>query len=332
VKPITENIIEESDIELFKKIRNIWIQCLTGKHKNSISNQLYSLSWNINSYRIINESRIYASKNEKGELKQNAMLHILIDNLFFENTLLKIRNLTDSSYPLDSGKIENNKDVYSIISLLNDMKKHSKYMTRGNLFEVEDIEYDQSIINDKKKRFMQENGKQMKFIPKECSALYNISRHKQIDKLCGNDISIRAKNNTINSDIFQKLIDGIKSKSTVIKTIVDQQIAHASTPIKDQNLFNSISIKKIVDIYIVIGIVSNFLQDFILNRGITLNQYSLTPHFDLFEYLDEPLIQTENLHKLTEKWNACQEDLNNHEVQILKDNLNVNDFLKKVFA
>jgi hypothetical protein len=91
----------KSEIGILKERRKLWMQCLCGEDEHSITNQLYIFSWDINSYRIINEARRFAAQTEKGEVKLNAMLHNFLDRSFLENLLLKIRKLTNN-YKLKS--------------------------------------------------------------------------------------------------------------------------------------------------------------------------------------------------------------------------------------
>ena len=94
-----------------------WENILVGRDIHSIRNQIYNMIFDSAIFQCINESRKYAAKDEKGDIKQNKMLHYFINQSFFKTQLLAIRNLTDKE--MCTGK----RSVYSLYRLVQDVKK-----------------------------------------------------------------------------------------------------------------------------------------------------------------------------------------------------------------
>lgn len=324
-----------NNIRNLKERRKIWIDCLLGEDEHSIKNQLYQFSWDLNSYRIINESRRYTPHTESGDVKLNAMLHNLLDRSFLEGSLLKIRRLTDnySLYSISKSK-KKNEDVYSLVSLLNDLIKHSEYLKRENFFIVENLEYDISKIEKRHDEFTKEQilkGSGFYWVPKECDSSPSIERHNSIDLLCNIGDRERSKTDEVESSIFDLFIKAINLKVEQVKLYVDKIIAHPSTPESRSKLNKEFSISDIVNIYITLANVANFIQLFILNKGNTFNLFSPEPHFNFLEYLEEPFIQKENNSELFKKWKEYQDQYNKSDVFQSNDFKTSNDYLNKIF-
>jgi len=65
-------------------------------------------------FQCINESRKYAAKDDKGNIKQNIMIHSFINESFFKTQLMSIRKLKDR----DSDRVQKDKQ-YTVYSLYN---------------------------------------------------------------------------------------------------------------------------------------------------------------------------------------------------------------------
>jgi hypothetical protein len=117
-----------------------WKNMLVGKDMHSIRNQIYNMIWDYAVFRCIHESRRYAAKDDKGNIKQNAPLHTFINQSFFKTQLLSIRKLIDK----DFNRVQKNKKytVYSLYNLIEDMKKNSALLTRKNILAVHNLPYD----------------------------------------------------------------------------------------------------------------------------------------------------------------------------------------------
>ena len=117
-------------IEQFRTRRDLWIECFNGNDPHSIMNQICRMVWNTAAFQVINEARRLARPAEENTVQLSGLIHELIDEGFFEGQLLAIRRLTDT-YPITDDS--RGRDVWSLTSLLDDMRNHVHLMTRGKL-------------------------------------------------------------------------------------------------------------------------------------------------------------------------------------------------------
>jgi len=324
-----------TNVDILKERRELWLECLCGEDKHSISNQLYNLSWDLNIYLILNESRRYASKTETGELKQNSMLHNYLDRMFVENSLLKIRRLTDD-YKLNSESKtdKKNSDVYSIISLLNDIINQSELFTRENVFLIENLEYDISKLENIKKQKIENRilkGKGFYWDTIENHPLENKERHKSLDFLFKTNSENRKKSDKYEKVLITEIRDKIKDKVANVKIFADKLIVHSSTPESRSIKINEVSIQEIVNIYILLANVANFIRVYILNEKTIDNLVSPNLHFNIFEYLDEPIVQIENIENLSKKWNEYQDEYISKDIILNKKYKTIDEYIKNIF-
>lgn len=117
--------------KLFKEKFKEWENILVGEDQHSIRNQIYEMMFDSVFFQCINESRKYAAKDDKGNIKQNKMIHYFINQSFFKTQLLSIRRLKDKR-----------SDVYSLRRLIKDIKKNSALLTRKNILDAYNLPYD----------------------------------------------------------------------------------------------------------------------------------------------------------------------------------------------
>jgi hypothetical protein len=108
--------------------------------------QIFWMVWNVGAFRVINEARRITPRDNQGGVQLNALVHQLIDHSFFESQMLAIRRLTDT-YPLTGDPRK--RDVFSLTSLLQDMRNHAHLMTRANMFAAEGLQYDYEAVRHK---------------------------------------------------------------------------------------------------------------------------------------------------------------------------------------
>lgn len=298
--------MEQALLEQFKVKRESWIQCFSGKDRNSILNQIYQMVWNAAVFKIINEARRVAPVNAKDQTEINGMLHRFMDRCFFDSQLLAIRRLTDSS-PFDGPK-----GVFSLISLLNDMKANASLITRENLFSAEGLEYDYEAIQQRQLAYALEqskSGKNVYCIPAELNSHSVRLRHEQIDTLSGVEAEQRTPNDTVRNEIFDCLIKKIDGVSENIGLYVNKYIAHPATP--ESREYDNVDDVKITlghlwDVHKVICQVANFTDVYLLSRAN--HSFLPVPQYDHFEHIDKPLVSTEGVEVLSKAWHGFHEE------------------------
>ncbi len=101
-------------VEGLKEKFEEWDNMLSGRDKHSILNQIRDMIFDSAVFQCINESRKYAAKDDKGNIKQNIMIHSFINESFFKTQLMSIRKLKDR----DSDRVQKDKQ-YTVYSLYN---------------------------------------------------------------------------------------------------------------------------------------------------------------------------------------------------------------------
>ena len=297
-----------SNLDPFKIKRETWIQCFSGKDRNSILNQIYQMVWNAAVFKVVNEARRIAPVNSKGQTEINGMLHRFIDRCFFDSQFLAIRRLTDAAYELGDPK----KGISSLVALLIEMKANVPLITRENLFLIEGLEYDYEAIQNRELEHVLEQSKSgvsTCWTSFKGSSHDIRSRHEQIDALCGVDTDHRKPSDIIQGEVFDLLIKQIKEASKDVNLHVNKYIAHAATPdsreyVKADEV--SVTLGHLWDAHKVICQVANFIDIYMLSRAS--HSFLPVPQYDHLEFIDKSLVSTAGVEVLSKAWHEFHKE------------------------
>ena len=313
-----------SNFKQFKIKRELWIQSLNGKDRNSIMSQIYRMIWNTAVFKVVNEGIKLASVNEKGDKKLNGMVFNLFGDLYFENQFIAIRRVVDGYYSLEHNK----KGVCSLISLLDNMIQNISLLTRENYFKVEGLEYDYEIVRKRYIKYEQEqrkgkNGVTVFTIPDELDYHRILERHKEFDKLTNKNENNRTPDDCVKKEIFIKLKKNVIDATNKIKTYVEKYVAHAAT-MQSRLLINahkiSIKVRDIWSAQETICKVANFLDIYLLSRGshffLPVSQYNN------FRYIENALVIHNDMEKIKRVWSEYEKETQSW------NNLTIEEILK----
>jgi len=297
-----------ADLDQFKIKRETWIQCFSGKDRNSILNQIYQMVWNAAVFKAVNEARRIATVNSKGQTEINGMLHRFIDRCFFDSQFLAIRRLTDAAYELSDPK----KGISSLVALLADMKANIPLLTRENLFLVDGLEYDYEAIQQRELAYTLEQSKKGSsayWLPAELDSHSVKIRHEHIDSLCGVTPDQRKPIDIIKADIFDQLIMRVKKASEEVNVHVNKYIAHAATPesreyVKADEV--TVTLGHLWDAHKVICQVANFVDIHMLSRAS--HSFLPVPQYDHLEFIDKSLVSTAGVEVLSKAWHEFHKE------------------------
>jgi hypothetical protein len=280
-------------IEYLKAKFAEWRNMLLGEDPNSIRKQIYEMIFDSAVFQCINESRKYAAKNDKGDIKQNRMAHDFITQSFFKTQLLSIRRLTD-----------NRSDVYSLYRLIEDVKENSSILTRKNILDSRNLPYDyEKAIATFKKETGYIKGPFM--VPPEIASSEDI--HKRIDSIVGVAADKRNPDDLIPINTLKQFNDKLASIDELCK-YVNKFIAHSATPESRKVIPDEIegALGKVLNAHKIICETASFIGNNLLFCGfgsfLSISRYGQFDQFDLFEYLDEPIASKETIEKLREFW------------------------------
>lgn len=297
-----ENLVSTAQID--KGVRDKfeeWKNILIGEDIHSIRKQIYEMIQDSAYFQCLNESRKYSLKDDKGEIKQNKMLHDFINQSFFKTQLLSIRRLVDKDFlRVEKGKPYT---VYSLYNLIEDIKKNSNLLTRENILSAYDFPYDyEKELSEYKKTI---DCTKPYFVPFKIDSSETL--HYRIDSVTGITPDRRSPDDLIPVDILKQFDDKLACIEELCK-YVDKYIAHAATPesrIDVQSKIDS-ALGKVLNAHKIICETAHFIGNKILFCGfgevLPLPQYGKYGENDLFEYLDEPIASKETMEEIRKVW------------------------------
>lgn len=286
----------------FESKRKDWIRCLGSNDQNSVMHQVYDIVWNAGAYRVVLEARRIASKDEQGRVKLNGLTHQLLDRCFYQNQLVSIRRLMDS-YPLTGDR-----GVFSLRSLLLDMKTHRAKFTRQNLFSA----FEQVMDVDAARAAWHEH---LGALPQEESSwTFNqdpdISEklHQNIDALCSVTPAARRPADVIAESIFVSL-EAKLARTEGICEQVNKFVAHAATPESRARIDADqakITFAQLWEAHEIICRICQFIDCFLLRQ--TNHSFLADGAGDPFRYIEEPLATRELIPVLRDAWTAYKKE------------------------
>jgi len=205
-----------------------WHDCLKGKDINSIFQQIYRMVWDAAIFRLVLENRKAILEEQPQNPPLNPYFHMFLDRCFFQAQAVSIRRLADKSKYGLRGK----KGIYSLYSLIDDMKSRRLELTRTKFFQLRNLPYDYSGLREKERAYITEQFSKTSrgvWIPKEYDWGPAAEAHVTFDRVCGKNQQERSPNDIIDEKIFTRLIDRLDTCQIVI-SYVDKFIAHSATP------------------------------------------------------------------------------------------------------
>jgi len=280
-----------------------WKEILLGKDRHSIRNQILEMIWDSAVFQCINESRKYAAKDNKGNIKQNVMIHHFINQSFFKTQLLSIRKLIDK----DFNRVQQNKPytVYSLYNLIEDMKKNNALLTRKNILAAHNLPYD---YKKAEARLWRKVGNTHRVVFGDPKISFSQNIHKQIDSMVGTTANKRSPADLIPDTIFRQFEDKLTSIEALCK-YVDKFVAHSATPDSRKKIQAGkikITLSKIFNAHEIICKTADSIGSKLL--FYSCGNFLTTPQFDQFEYLDEPIASKETVEKLREFWEEYRKE------------------------
>ena len=297
---------DQEIFDQFKAKHTLWKVCLDGEDRNSIITQIHMMIWNAAVFNVINEARKIAPTDTKGRKELNGMLHTFMDRCFVDSQFLCIRRLVDEE------GIDGAKGVFSLVSLLKDMKANASLINRRNLFLIDGMEYDYGVVQQKELVYTTEqlkSGKSAYWLPNELCSLTVLRRHELIDFLSQVNPKDRSPKDAIHPRVFDYLIKKIKKASEGISLFVNKFLAHSASP-ESRELTNVNALKITFDhlrnAHKVISQVANFIDVSLISRAS--HNFLPTPQFDQFKFIDKALVATEGVETINKAWREFQNE------------------------
>ncbi len=278
----------------FKDKYALWHECLAGKDQNSIQQQVLRMVWDAGVYELINEARRFAPEAPEGGVQLNGAMHRFIDHLFFETQAVAIRRLTARE------SLHGPKGTYSLGSLITDMTENVVLLTRQNMWTVREPELDSHYGRPAKQQPAAAND--------ALDMRSSMEEHwnEYIDALCGTSPASRSPNDTVLTTCFDQMSDRLKCCDK-LGEYVNKYVAHVATP-GSRASYDAKGLKitraKLREAHEAICQVADVLScHFLVGSSFAAYAY---PLFDVFAYIDRPLVSTDGIEKLEETLNEYQ--------------------------
>jgi len=253
--------MENNEAISLEKAWAIWRECLKSDDKNSIFQQIYLMVWDAAIFRFVLEGRQLQIEKNPDNPSLNASFHSFLDRNFFQAQAASIRRLADNSNYGLTGK----KGIYSLYSLIDDIRKRRLELTRESFFRLRGIEYDYSEVQKRETEFVIRQAKENNAafrIPPELNWETSAEAHFTFDRLSGTLAENRKPLDVIAEKVFTRLKDKLNMCQDVTR-YVDKYIAHSATPESRayKNIQSSqITLKHIWDAHQVLYEVSEYLS------------------------------------------------------------------------
>lgn len=279
---------------------DLWRLAWSGDDPNSITNQVFTLTWDAAVFGIINECRRTPVDGKPPSL--NPVVQDFIGRSFVASQFARMRRLVDAGDLTPEGKSD--RSVFSIRALLQDIKDHRGLMTRRNAFELEGAEYNWDVAQKRNWDyiFSQDSGEAF-FIPPEFDASQTTDLHEHWDKLSGVSPSERAEDDIPRVQILDRLLAELDTVSPAVNwaTIF---VAHPASKSSRTGRENSVTFAALEEMAASIVRVCGAVSELFFRSHMT--RWIAYPQQDVVRQLDMPWCDEQRLSELRHWWSEYE--------------------------
>jgi hypothetical protein len=270
-----------------------WRQAFSDE-ENGIHSTLVRLAWKHATYLVVLKAFELSPETKTGKKQANDMLLELIADGYWPFMVLAIRRLTDKE------KLEGQKGVYSLRSVIRDIRKHRDALNRKVFLEdISEQPYDYESIDLAHADFIRQSEPGVVWTPKHLISSESKRRHREFDFLSGVDSSRRNPEDLIQESIFDRLEERIKR----LDKIADHATiyyAHAATASSRANRgLTEWGTEDAESALKIIAETAQLVGSWFLYSGI--GDILPTPQYNQFEFIDKPFFCGE-ISELEKTW------------------------------
>lgn len=304
------------------ELRTRWIECLDSDDPNSIGHQVAVLLNHASVYRSILHA-INIMPKVDDQIMVNGMYHRFINQSFWVTQIAFIRKLVDKQSLVHTSnggnKRQEDRSVWSFISLIRDMKKHhEEYFTRKVMMDAEGIEYDINTVAQKERKLKSEliaEGIRTMFTPRDCDPEVPYMRHKQLDEICVIQASRRQPSDAVPIDLFKALERKLTTASESIVVIANKHTLHAATPTSRESDLQYAAgqvllLTELKTAHEAIVKTIRFISVYLLGHHDM--SFSIDPYNGMFDHHDSGIGPSGSSQQLWEHWATLQAEIADH--------------------
>lgn len=246
--------------------------------------------WDHLVYRVIQHGRNKRIEENTKMPEFSGVLHSFIDRNYFSNSLIRIRRLIESEKSIISGA----KGVFSLRSLIKDIKKNQPFLSREIYFELNELPYDYESVRKQEIQYILSqpptDDECFTKVPPEYYWQNSYNSHLIFDRLSGTELESRRKDDLMQLRIFDGLLRKLDSVDPVL-THANKFIAHNATPesrLANNDLHTQVLVNDIWKAQSILYSVANFLAVVIFSVDISPLPYA---HISFYKNWESPLFR-----------------------------------------
>jgi hypothetical protein len=191
---------------------------------------MISTCWNIAVYKAIQASWRTVTAEDGDTINMNRLLFYFITTNFNKSLCFDLRRLTDSGNIEEADAKRHDRSVYSLHSVLEDIRSYREEYTRRRLFICRGLEPDLALIRRKHDEWLYAPSFKGGFVPAGLDEEPSRQCHEEWDRLCGLTAEYRTLDDCVPVEYLDLLLNEVhKMRESLF--IVDKWFAHAATPI-----------------------------------------------------------------------------------------------------
>jgi hypothetical protein len=211
----------------------LWMTALNGRDDppHSLVQQMESRCWDVAVFEALMASWRTETAADGETLEVNSILFHFVMQNYGKSFCLDLRRLTEVQNLVESAPSKRDFSVYSLPSLLADIKAHRQEYTRRRLFLACQLEYDVESIRKKHLEWsLKQRPGAVSSVPRELSEGPSELTHQQWDRLCRCPTGKRSPEDCISLDHLEYLESEVAAIRDSVEFVVNKHFAHAATP------------------------------------------------------------------------------------------------------
>lgn len=282
-----------------------WYEVILGNDRNSICQQMVRAIWDDVLFRLILEDRINNNVAGPTEWQTNQFIFEFLRRNYIDNQVSAIRRELDR-YPLRGAW-----GVYSLHSLVKEIKSYRKSISRIKYFELLDLTYDTQNANDRERlpKFITANRRSPEHLTKTQDAALSAYMHEYFDNISRKSGDSRTPDDLISQNFFE-VIESLFNEIDYIGKYCDKHVAHSAIPESRDpadRYYSTIHPLEIWSAHKKIFIIMNILSR--LLTGGYLQPISMSEEI-FFKNWDEPLVKSKDISLLKTTFIQYREEVN----------------------
>lgn len=272
--------------------------------QNGVVPTLVNMAWNHAVFMSVAKAVELAPTDADGQKPLNSSVLGLLRTSYWASVILAIRRL------IDPGPINGHRGVYSLGSILNDVKALQPRLTRRVYVElIAGLEYDDAEVERQASDYILAHaGNGFVWMPPKLSSAPIAQRHAEFDFLSGVGRDARRPDDLVHPSVFERL----EARLRRVHDIGDHgtiYFAHAANQeSREGRGIGRLSAKEATDALRLLVETAELIGRWFLCRNV--GPVLPTAQFDPLQYLDKPLLRDGDEPALHAQWEAFDKEAN----------------------